>query len=60
MLDLILLSFLIAMQTDQALEIVSFQKTFGFMLLKGENYSITAYRLNPLQTLAFRLFLKQL
>ena len=60
MLDLILLSFLIAMQTDQALEIVSFQKTFGFILLKGENYSIAAFRLNPLQTLAFRLFLKQL
>ena len=60
MLYLILLSFLIAIQADQALEIVSFQKTFGFMLLKGENYLITAYRLNPLQTLAFRLFLKQL
>ena len=60
MLDLILLSLLIVIQADQTLEIVSFQKTFGFMLLKGENYSIAEYHLNPLQTLAFRLFLKQL
>ena len=59
-MDLVPLSVLIIMQTDQTLEIVSFQKTFGFMLLKAENYSIAAYRLNPLQTLAFRLFLKQL